>query len=161
MPRRLLLPLVLLALAGADAAPNLASRVPYPPLVEKLRASGGDPARILRPRAVRDLAPLESGRRYKFVVTPDGRLAIAPLPADAANNEYVHPILAGGGPVLTAGGLVVERSDGAIRRVTIDQDSKAYCPTLASLAAAERALVRLGVAAAALTRHDQPPPCAA
>lgn len=147
------------AVAFADAPATFASRVPYPPLVDKLAASGGAVARVLHPRAAADLAALDSGKRYKLAVTADGQLAIAPMPADAPRNEYVHPLLAGGGPVLTAGGIIVEHAGGKIAKVTLDQDSKSYCPTLASLAAAERALVRIGVPAAVIARHDQPPRC--
>ena len=148
------------ASARADGAPTFASRVPYPPLVAKLKASGGDLARVLHPRSAAELAALASGRRYKLAVTTDGRLAIAPVPADAQHNEYVHPILAGGAPVSTAGGITVEHAGPKIERVTIDQDSKAYCPTLGSLAAAERALERIGVPASAIARRDRPPGCA-
>ncbi len=89
-----------LLLASACSAPPpvpplFDSRVPLEPLLARLKESGGDPGRILRPRAYADLGGLESGRRYKFVVTRHGRLAIAPLPADAPSNEYVHPVLAG------------------------------------------------------------------
>lgn len=147
------------AVARADAPPTFPLRVAYPPLVEKLTAAGGDLAHVLHPRSTRDLVALDSGKRYKFAVAADGRLAIAPMPASAPRNEYVHPILAGGGPVLTAGGITVEHAGGKLTRVTLDQDSKAYCPTLASLAAAGRALERLGVPAAAIARHDQPPGC--
>src|SRR5262249_9112769 len=136
------------------------SKVPYEPLVAKLKASGGDPSRIVRVKVVADLGRLESGKRYRFVLDPAGTLAIAPLPADAANNEDVHPILAGGGPVRTAGGITVEHPGGKLTRVTIDQDSKAYCPTLDSLAEAARALEKLGVAAQAIQRQDHPPECA-
>jgi len=154
--------LAIAALAGgarADGDKTFNSRVAYAPLVHKLEASGGDVGRILHPRSRDELAALAAGKRYKFVVTTDGKLAIAPLPADAEHNEYVHPVLAGGAAVLTAGGITVERRDGTITRVTLDEDSKSYCPTLDSLAAAERALARLGVPAASTTRRSQPPRC--
>jgi hypothetical protein len=145
--------------AGADRETTFNSRVAYAPLVAKLKASGGDIARVLHPRSPADLAALAAGKRYKFVVTSDGKLAIAPLPADAARNGYVHPILAGGAPVLTAGGITVERRDRTLTGVTLDEDSKSYCPTLDSLAAAERALARIGIPAASITRRSQPPRC--
>ena len=165
MQLRCALSLVALTVAGgvhdarADGDKTFASRVAYAPLVDKLKASGGDVARVLHPRSRDELAALAAGKRYKFVVTRDGTLAIAPAPADAPNNDYVHPILAGGAPVLTAGGITVERRDHVITGVTLDEDSKAYCPTLDSLAAAERALVRLGVAPTSITRRDQSPRC--
>jgi hypothetical protein len=145
--------------ARADGDKPFTSRVAYAPLVHELEASGGDVRRILHPRSREELAALAGGKRYKFVVTTDGKLGIAPLPADAEHNEYVHPILAGGAPVLTAGGITVERRDATITGVTLDADSKSYCPTVASLAAAERALARLGVAAASITRRSEPPRC--
>jgi hypothetical protein len=118
------------------------SRVAYPPLEAKLKAKGGDRAHIVRASSTADLQRLQSGKRYKFVVDEAGTLLIAPLPADAPDNEYVHPILAGGGPVRTAGGITVENQ---AKRVILDQDSKAYCPTLSSLEEAVKILGKLGV----------------
>jgi hypothetical protein len=135
------------------------SSVAYEPLLLKLKASGGDPSRVVRAQSSKDLLRLDSGKRYKFAVDEAGRLVIAPLPADAANNEYVHPILAGGGPVRTAGGITVEHKDGKILHVMLDQDSKAYCPTLLSLDEAARALEKLGVPAGVISRQDRPPKC--
>jgi hypothetical protein len=151
--------LVLPSIASAKPV-ELVSRVPYEPLVAKLKASGGSFERIIRVKQTADLAQLESGRRYKFVVDAHGQLAIAPLPADAKSNEYVHPILGGGAPVRTAGGIRVERAGGKIDRVVVDQDSKAYCPTLDSLTEAVRALTAAGVAASSIAREDHPPECA-
>src|SRR5689334_4276667 len=94
-----------LLVATLFATTALPCRVAYAPLVAKLKASGGAPDRVIRVKQVADLDRLESGRRYKFVVDANGQLAIAPLPADAPSNEYVHPILAAGGPVWTAGGI--------------------------------------------------------
>jgi hypothetical protein len=135
------------------------SRVAVEPLVAKLKASGGDPKKILHPRAASDLAGLESGKRYKFVVRDDGKLAIAPMPADAPGNEYVHPVLAEGRAVRTAGGLRVERDGSALRKVTVDQDSQAYCPTAGSLDAALGVLFRMGVPRAGLRVENRPPAC--
>ena len=151
----------LLVAASAFASPSLfSSRVPYEPLVAKLKAGGGDASRIIRARSAGDLTRLQSGKRYKFALDRAGTLLIAPLPAEAANNEYVHPILAGGGPVRTAGGIVVEHAGGKVEKVTIDQDSKSYCPTLQSLDEAARTLERIGVAARLVVRLDRPPQCA-
>ena len=152
-----------LAAAVAVAAPSrFTSRVAYEPLVAKLQASGGDAARIVRVRAVGDLAAFESGKRYKFVVAEAGALSVAPLPAEAPNNEYVHPILAGGGAVRTAGGLVVVRTpDGRLAKIVVDQDSKAYCPTFESLDEAVQALTRIGVAATLVARQPRVPECVA
>ncbi len=153
---------LMLAAATAFAAPSLfTSRVPYPPLVAKLQASGGDSARIIRARSTRELLRLDSGKRYKFVLDQTGLLAIAPLPADTAHNEYVHPILAGGAAVRTAGGIVVEKAGGKLAKVVLDQDSQAYCPTLQSLDDAARALEKLGVAPQIIVRQDRPPRCGA
>jgi hypothetical protein len=144
-----------------DDGGEFTARVAYAPLVAKLQQSGGDPAKIVRVRKLDDLARLDDGKRYKFVVARDGRLSVAPVPADAPGNEYVHPILAGGEPVRTAGGITIARdTSGAAANVTLDQDSKAYCPTLASLDAAVRALRDLGVPANAIHKQDRPPACA-
>jgi hypothetical protein len=157
-----------LAIAALSVAPTaarakpveLVSRVPYEPLVAKLKASGS-PERIVHVQRAADLDALTSGRRYKFVVDRRGQLAVAPLPADAPANEYVHPILAGGAPVLTAGGIRVDRANGKVERIVVDQDSKAYCPPLDSLAEAIRALVAAGAPAALIQREDRPPQCVA
>ena len=152
----------LLSSLVAGCGPSLyGSRVPVAPLDAKLRASGGDPAQILHPVSLGDLAALEPGRRYKFAVLQSGSLAIAPLPADRANNEYTHPVLAAGGRVRTAGGLRVEREGAELVRVIIDQDSRAYCPSLRSLDAARDALVALGVRRPLVQREDRPPRCIA
>lgn len=140
--------------------PLFDSRVPLEPLLAKLKASGGDASKVLRPVAGSDLDGLQAGKRYKFVVRQDGRLAIAPLPADAASNEYVHPVLGQGGAVRTAGGVRLERDGQVIRTVTVDQDSKAYCPTAESLSAALDELGRLGIPAEKLRVENRPPACA-
>jgi hypothetical protein len=148
--------MALVWLASANGA-LFKSAVPYEPLVAKLKDAGGDPGRIVRVHGAAELVKLESGKRYKFALDEKGVFSVAPLPADAPHNEYVHPILAGGAPVRTAGGITVEHKDGKIVQVTLDQDSKSYCPTLASLDEAVAALARLGVKAG---KRDQPPPCA-
>jgi hypothetical protein len=153
--------IILLAASVAHAKPaEFASRVQYEPLLAKLQSSGGSLERVLRVERAAQLDALESGRRYKFAVEKNGRLAIAPLRADAPNNEYVHPILARGAPVLTAGGIRIDRSDGKLTRVVLDQDSKSYCPTLESLATAARALEALGILPSLISREDRPPKCA-
>jgi hypothetical protein len=161
MQRIFVCTLMLVPAVVAATPATFASRVPYAPLLQKLTASGGSVERIVHVRSAADLGRLESGRRYKFIVDAHGALAVAPLPADAPVNEYVHPILAGGAPVATAGGIRVERAGGKLTRVTVDQDSKAYCPTSESLAAAVQALTAAGVAAALIAREDRPPACAA
>ena len=135
-------------------------RVAYEPLVAKLKASGGSPERVLHVKQATDLDRLEAGRRYKFVVDAHGRVSVAPLPADAPSNEYVHPILAGGGPVQTAGGIRVERANGKVEHVVVDQDSKAYCPTVESLSGAVHALTTVGVPSAVIKTENRPPQCA-
>jgi len=153
--------LLVSAVPVAFAKPaEFASRVAYEPLLAKLKASGGSLERVIHVKQAADLERLESGRRYKFVVDARGQLAIAPLPADAAANEYVHPILGGGGPVRTAGGIRVDRKSGTLERVVVDQDSKAYCPTLDSLAEAVRAVTALGIAASAVKQENRAPQCA-
>ncbi|MCU1281973.1 MAG: hypothetical protein JWM53_5519 [bacterium] len=151
---------VALMATSAFASPSpFTSKAPYDQLVAKLKSSGGDPSRILHVRSPNDLTRLESGKRYKFALDEAGALAVAPLPADAPNNEYVHPILASGGAVRTAGGIAVEHANGRITKVTIDQDSQAYCPTLQSLDEAARALEKLGVESQRIARQDRPPQC--
>jgi hypothetical protein len=157
---------VVLALAclagcgGGRVVPLYESRVAIGPLRERLRQAGGDPARILHPASPRDFEALVAGKRYKFVVDSEGRLAVAPLPAEVPSNEYVHPILADGGPVRSAGGLRVERDARGLTRVTVDQDSKAYCPGPESLSEALRSLRAAGVDAGALRVENRPPDCA-
>ena len=119
VPRIASLAAVVLTAAMALASPSLfSSRVAYEPLVAKLEASGGDASRIVHARTTQDLLRLQSGKRYKIVVDATGGLAIAPLPADAPNNEYVHPILAAGGPVRTAGGRTASAL-GAYRNIVV------------------------------------------
>lgn len=136
------------------------SRAPIAPYLEKLRSSGGDPSKVLHPTSVKDLASLASGKGYKFAVLADGRLAIAPLPVDAPVNEYVHPVLAGGLPVRTAGQIRIERSGESLARVVLNQNSRAYCPSADSLRAAVLSLVSLGVPQETLRLENQPPECA-
>jgi hypothetical protein len=61
--------------------------------------------------------------------------------------------------VRTAGGIRVERDGQAIRTVTVDQDSKAYCPTAESLSAALNELGRLGIPKEKLRVENRPPAC--
>ena len=151
-----------IGLGVAGCGPTLyTSRVPAAPLLAKLTASGGDPSRILHPRSAADLAPLDAGHRYRFVVLGDGTLAVAPLPQDAQGNEYVHPVLAAGAPVLTAGFLHLERTGDELRAISVDQDSKSFCPPFASLAAARAALAALGVASDKIQLENHPPECIA
>jgi hypothetical protein len=144
---------------GRAPAPLFESRVPLPPLLAKLKEAGGDPSKILHPTAAGDLRVLESGKRYKFVVQADGRMAIAPLPADAPSNEYAHPVLGEGKPARTAGGIRLDREGATTARLTVDQNSQAYCPSAASLGAALEELVRLGVTPDLLRTENQPPRC--
>jgi len=75
------------------------------------------------------------------------------------DNEYVHPILADGSPVRTAGGIVVRHDGVTVSGAVLDRDSRAYCPTEASLAAAVDALVALGVPRAGITTTPRDPAC--
>jgi hypothetical protein len=139
--------------------PLFESRVPLAPLLAKLKESSDGSKPALRPARAEDLLRLSSGQRYKFVVLENGSLTIAPLPAGAPNNPYAHPVLARGAPVRTAGGLAVEHSGDTLKKVTVDEDSEAYCPTGASLEAALRALVRIGVPSSELRVEHRPPAC--
>ncbi len=144
----------------SEPGPLFESRVPLAPLEEKLHASGADAKRILHPKSVSDLLLLTPDHRYKFVVLSDGALAIAPLPADAPANEYVHPILARGQPVRTAGGLRIERDGSSLTKIALDQDSASYCPSVGSLSAALSALAAMGVSLQILRVENRPPVCA-
>jgi mono/diheme cytochrome c family protein len=162
--KRSIVLLVMGVLAACSGRPQVTalfdSRVAYEPLATRLTASGGDPARIVRPRRAADLAALQTGKRYKFVVGPNGALAIAPMPTDAPSNEYVHPVLGEGGPVRTAGNIRIDREGESLVRVVVDQDSKSYCPTAESLAAALEALSKLGIPGDRLRVENRPPVCA-
>jgi hypothetical protein len=156
--------LVVIAVLGCKPAPKdevvlLDTKTDAQPHLEKLQAQGGDVSKILKPKQAADLKALESGKRYKFVVLRDGQLAISPLAADVPNNEYVHPVLGGGGPVRTAGGIKVVHESGSISKVVLDQDSKAYCATTDSLRAAATSLKRIGVTADSLRIENKPPKC--
>jgi len=160
----LLLTTLLAACGGGNqaAAPLLFdSRAPLAPLEERLRDAGGSPDRIIHPRTLADLAALESGARYKFVVLPDDAIAIAPEPASTPGSAYAHPVLAGGAAVLTAGGITITRDGGSITKVVVDQDSQAYCPSAGSLRAAVTTLVALGAEPEAVRVDNRPPACVA
>lgn len=147
--------LVVTIVAAAGCAPRTFDcRVDVAPLRQKLAAAGEDASHILRPQRAADLDALVAGKKYRYVVDAHGALAVAPLPNDAQGNEYVHPILGGGAPVRTAGMLWRQGA-----RVTVNQDSKSYCPTKASLKEAVRALHAIGVADVAV--EDAPPACVA
>lgn len=143
---------LLSALAGCERAPTLfPNRKELAPLRARLAQRGGDPSRIIRVNGRVDLTRLNRNTRYKFSLPADGVLRVAPLPADMPNNEYVHPILADGAPVRTAGGIVVRHDGVTVTGAVLDRDSRAYCPTEASLAAAIDALVALGVPRAGIS----------
>ena len=151
-----------LSTTALGAAALLSSRVPYPPLLEKLKAAGGDPVKVVVIHGIEDLAALKPTRRYKYVVRRDGFMVVAPRPLDEPNNEYVHPILARGEPVRTAGVVHVEHRGAQAddELVFIDQDSKAYCPTFDSLQEVRLALSRVNIARDHVRLEDHPPTCA-
>jgi hypothetical protein len=91
----------------------------------RLRESGADRSKILRPSASSQLLVLEPGKPYKMVVLGDGKLAVAPQPASTPNNPWSHVALADGAPVRSAGNLVVEHGASEVTRITLDQDSHA------------------------------------
>jgi hypothetical protein len=148
-------------LAGAADPPTVLfdCRADVDALRARLRAGGGDPAKIRRPKSADDLRVLETGKRYKFVVTRDGDLVVAPVPAPPTNDLYAHAILADGRPVRTAGGIRVERSGDRVTKVAIDRDSMSYCPTEASLRDGAAALAALGVARDLVAIEDRVPDC--
>ena len=153
-----------LLLAGCASSPAtlFSSRVALAPLMAKLEASGGNPAKVIRLHSEEELAGLKPGQRYKYVVTRDGGIVVAPRPASEPGNEYVHPLLAGGMPVRTAGYLRYDRRGATATSdtVVVDQDSKAYCPTFASLGEARAAFARIGVTIGRVRIEDHPPTCA-
>jgi hypothetical protein len=55
---------------------------------------------------------------------------------------------------------MVEHARGAISRITLDEDSQAYCPSFASLEAAAQTLIKLGIAPSLIARTDKAPTCA-
>ena len=145
--------------APVDDDLRYASHVALAPLAAALRASGGDPARIVRPLRARDLLALRANERFKFVLGLDRHFALAPLPASAPHNEYVHPVLADGAPVRTAGGLRVDHDGSTVRAVVLDPESRSYCTDTASLRAAVRALIAMGVEPASITVLARPVAC--
>jgi hypothetical protein len=160
----LLLVLATLSCRSASAPreeddPRYLCRVDVTPLREALRASGGDPSRIVRPADAASLGALESGRRYKFVLTGAGALAVAPMPADAPHNEYVHPILGDGAAVRSAGGITVTHDHGRVTRVVLDAESRSYCTATESLRPVVRALRAMGVEAGAIVIEGRPLAC--
>ena len=159
MNRLVIVVAVLLSMGSCGAPALFASAVPYEPLLAKLKASGGHVSHVVRIAAPGALTGLQSGKRYKFVLDSASALTVAPLPVDEPNNEYVHPILAGGDRVLTAGDVTVEHLNGNIVHVVLDQDSKSYCPTLRSLDHAARVLETLGVPRRVISRQDRRPQC--
>jgi hypothetical protein len=144
---------------AVDDDPRFACRIAVSPLHTALRTAGGDRAEILYPNAAADLARLTVNARYKFVLDGERRFAIAPVSDDAPRNPYDHPVLGGGSPVRSAGGLRVLHARGRVERVVLDAQSHAYCTTAESLRPAVRALVALGVVASRITVEGRPFAC--
>lgn len=153
-------PLLCLALLACSRSPErFNNRKDIVPLRERLRASGGDLARVIDVRSLGDLGRLQVGERYRYAIPEDGRFRVAPLPASASNNEYVHPVLVDGAPVRTAGYLIVKRQGGEVSGVMVDRDSLAYCPTQSSLQAAIDALIALRLDRTRISVDPAPPHC--
>jgi hypothetical protein len=146
-------------LACSRGTERFTNRKEMAPLRERLRASGGDVARVIRVRTLQDLSVLRVGERYRFAIPEDGQLRVAPLPASAANNEYVHPLLVDGAPVRTAGYLSVKHSDRTVTGAMVDRDSRSYCPSQQSVQAAIDALRTLGLARDRIAVDPVPPHC--
>lgn len=122
------------------------SRVPLDPELERLKKVGDDPSRALHPASAADLAKLlEPGKRYEFVVMPNGAMNVAPKSVEAAANFWTHPILANGGAVKSAGHVRIEKSGDALAKVTVDAESTTYCPLPESVRATIAALVAMNV----------------
>ncbi len=158
-PRVATLLLGLSLLACSRGPERFTNRKDMAPLRERLRATGGDVARVIQVRALQDLTALQVGERYRFAIPEDGRLRVAPLPASAANNEYVHPVLVDGAPVRTAGYIIVKHLDRAVTGAMVDRDSRAYCPSQRSVQAAIDALRSLGLARDRIAVDPVPPQC--
>lgn len=128
---RLLTDEVLLCDCGVDPAPYEA----------RLRERGQDPGAVIDADDLEDLAFVVNGEQYRYVVLPDGRIRVAPIPLSAEDNDYVHPVLGEGQPVRGAGFLMRnEDGDGW----TVDRNSQAYCPPPGTEEHAVEALVRIG-----------------
>lgn len=151
----------LFTLAGCERAPPplFPNRKEVAPLRARLQQSGGDVSRVIRVNGLVDLTRLNRNTRYKFSLPADGVLRVAPLPADMPGNEYVHPILVDGESVRTAGGITVRHDGVTVSGAVLDRDSRAYCPTEASLASAVDALAALGVPRAGITAAPTTPAC--
>lgn len=160
MPLRLLPPLLMLSAFACSRGPErFTNRKEMAPLRERLRASGGDVGRVIHVRALQDLMALQVGERYRFAIPEDGHLRVAPMPASAANNEYVHPVLVDGAPVRTAGYIIVKHLERTVTGAMIDRDSRAYCPSQRSLEVAIEALRSLGLARDRISVDPVPPQC--
>jgi hypothetical protein len=135
---------------GGASTPSAASvddelctcRVPVEPFLEELDRTGQSLEHIVDVEALEDLEFLIEGESYRYVVLPDGRIRVAPIPASAENNAYVHPVLGDGQPVRGAGFLRREEG-GALW--SVDRNSQAYCPPRGSEQWAVEALLRIGV----------------
>jgi hypothetical protein len=133
------------------------SRVPYDGELEKLKKAGEDPAKILHPLSALELAKqLDPGKRYAYVVLPNGNLMVAPKPDSAV---WSHPILASGQAVKAAGYLRMERSGDTISKLTIDGDSITYCPTSDALESALRTFAQMKVPREVMRIDNRPPDC--
>lgn len=135
-------------------------RTPLGPELEKLKAAGDDPTKVHRPGSAAELTKLlEPGKRYAYVVLPNGTLAIAPKSADAPGNFWTHAILANGGAVKSAGHLRIERTGDNLAKVIVDAESETYCPTNESLRSTLAALSALKVPNDLLRVDNRPSDC--
>jgi hypothetical protein len=133
------------------------SRVPLDGELEKLKKAGEDPSKVLHPLSALELGKqLDPGKRYAYVVLPNGNLMIAPKP-DAP--VWSHPILASGQAVKAAGYLRMEKSGDTISKLTIDGDSNTYCPTSDSLKSALATFALMKVPNEVLRVDNRPPDC--
>ncbi len=125
------------------------TRRPYDRELEVFKKAGGDPTQAFRPQNLGDLTKLEPGKLFTYVVLPTSVLVLSPIPTPAvvtsSTPSWTHPILAGGGAVLAAGSLRLEKHGDKLTKVIVDGDSDAYCPTSEALRSTLAALVGLGV----------------
>lgn len=144
---------LLLALSGCEqpAPPQepgylFDSRVPLDPELEKLKKAGDDPSKANRVAGINDLVnKLEPGKRYEYVVMPNGAIVLAPKSVDMPGNFWSHPILANGGAVRAAGHMRIEKNGGTLSKVIVDAESESYCPSPESLRATLTSLSTLKV----------------
>ena len=156
-----------LALSGCEreAAPQepaylFDSRMPLDPELEKLKKAGDDPSKAIRVAGINDIINgLEPGKRYEYVVMPNGSIVLAPKSVDMPGNFWSHPVLANGGAVRAAGHLRIEKNGGNLSKVIVDAESESYCPSPESLRATLSSLTTIKIPADILRVESRAADC--